>query len=125
MRHQHKPGEPENTDAPPTDPAKESAPEPVLEKEVSPFWIFFLQAPFAFCLHFVIFVFTCVSISNGNVRSSTTQLILGASLYCLLSLAIAVALYRLPSKRGYAMGMFIGVAITGWMTGTCALSGHP
>ena len=86
----------------------------------------FIQVPGGLLVHCVSFIFVCAmcAVLGGGYRtpSGMLVLVLVAMVHCVAWIAYAIRLIRNPAERGFGFGIFIGVCLTGLLTGTCALS---
>lgn len=99
-----------------TAPAKKKAAAP------HPLIVLFIQVPGGFLIHLVSFFFVCAMTQRGGFSPHNGLLISVAVTHTLVWIALTVRLIQKPAEQGIGFGIFIGVCLTGLLTGGCALS---
>lgn len=86
--------------------------------------VLLIQVPGGLLVHFVSFIFFCAmcAMFGGGYKTHSGVLVLVAVVHCIAWIAFAFRLIRNPAEQGFGFGIFIGVCLTGLLTGTCVLS---
>lgn len=85
--------------------------------------VLFIQVPGGLLAHFVSFIVVCAlcAMLGGSYTTHKEILVLVAIVHGLAWTALAFFLIRNPTGQGFGFGIFIGVCVTGLLTGSCAL----